>query len=189
VTEQTGGGFVVEEDGGGGGFVLEDAVLEEDYGGGFVHDDDARDEEGGGGFIPEDHGGGFVIEEDHANAVDHDTGVAQPRTEQPHTEYVQGRKDDTSTPTTENQDTMQVESTEPDHSLLGPADDSNAPLNEDAAAPSRMSPNPTIADPMTLEATATSPPGNDASPEDDQESLLSHDPDDEDAEPDWLESD
>ncbi|KAF7197211.1 DNA repair protein rhp41 [Pseudocercospora fuligena] len=65
-----GGGFFHSEDGG-GGFMVED-----DGGGEFVHEHNAKDDEGGGGFVVEDdQEGGFLNEENNSGNDDNEHRV------------------------------------------------------------------------------------------------------------------
>lgn len=201
---ETGGGFVAEEPeeadddpyGGGGGFLPEDTQEVHGSGGAFVpeHGGDENHDDGGGfaredgdagdmggGFLPEDgedgSGGGFVAED-----ADHD-----------------------STDGLFNEETQDVETHEvSDHLPTPDVKASNSETTKDITMVEDSSSKTTGTDIPTMQSsiiTNTTAPSHDISvveaneaavdheQDSDHGSLLSHDPEDDDAEPDWLESD
>jgi xeroderma pigmentosum group C-complementing protein len=182
---ETGGGFVPEEPGDGdqdhdsGGFVRED-LDPEDVGGGFIPENgDAEDV--GGGFVPEDGaddgGGGFLAED-----ADHD-----------------------STDGLFDEETQDAEIHEVgDHLSTADVKESNSGTNKEVTMVEDISSKTTGTEIPTMQSsiiTNTTAPSHDISvvevneaavdneQDSDHGSLLSHDPEDDDAEPDWLESD
>lgn len=192
----------------GGGFMREDETAEEDTGGGFLPEDGAGEaqEDLGGGFLPEGDadeqyggGGGFIVE-------DEDRGSTNGLFEDADQQKVQNA--DGNNPTSPASNTVADPKNIQD---LDPANHESSQLQSALKSESH-----TLALEGTLasnddgeafnantatmqEATATEPqsaiddtettPLADAEQESDRGSLLSHDPEDEDAEPDWLESD
>lgn len=189
---EEGGGFIPEDEGrstpeGGGGFVPED-------GGGFLPDD-------GGGFIPDEEevGGGFMREDTTAQQSVHHTPPKQPqdqqdqvvRTEAPpvvskspeaadalgepaQQQRSTGDQDEASQPVRAlAQEPGPTLNTQPQRSNIGQLD------SEGDAQPSRTK----ARSPKEVEQAADP---EQASSGDDADSLPSHDPEDEDAEPEWL---
>jgi xeroderma pigmentosum group C-complementing protein len=179
------GGFLPDADaeGAGGGFIHEnnDASAANEFSGGFVPDtaDSERAVENDGGFIPEndtalDSGGGFVPEVNE----DMSAGGFMPEEDVPE---VQSATQTTSKKM--NTDTKEgVRSIMPDEQ------------EEDTFDPNEME---DTFDPDDLETEIRALPREDSTgahkqgekEEDDHGSLLSHDPEDDDADPDWLYSD
>jgi xeroderma pigmentosum group C-complementing protein len=176
--DHDGGGFVREDgDAGdmGGGFLPDDGDAEE-VGGGFLPEDaDAQDM--GGGFLPEDGGdgggGGFVAEDADYDSTD-------------------GLFND------ETQDTGTHETGNPNHSLAPDVETSTSETNNDIAVVESTSTRlpgteaPTMQDSIitnTAPSNLETPVVEEDAADSDRGSLLSHDPEDDDAEPDWLESD
>ena len=204
-------GVVVEDDedeyvpdaadgGGGGGFLPEDAQAVHESSGGFVpaghgerneyHEDgsisreDGDADDMGGGHLPEDGGddgggGGFLSED-----ADHDS------------------TDGLFSEETQEAETRQAGS--PDHPPVPDVETSNSEvINNNITMDDSTSARPTGTDIPTMQETTTAniaAPNHDTSAvaensaatnenESDRDSLLSHDPEDDDAEPDWLESD
>lgn len=198
---ETGGGFVSAEYDGppddDRGIVNDEG--DEDYGGGFVPEhEDAGDE--GGGFLPDNDadgsGGGFVVEDGEHDSTD---GLFADDEAMPDAEINKAASP-------EADDDNDVESEQP-----GDLPEQNGPttmngentntasvkdLSTDRDAESIGADIPIVRSGVT---TTTAVPDHDnptsdkANAEDehdsDRGSLLSHDPEDEDAEPDWLESD
>ena len=211
-TENAGGGFMLEDGTDGpdcGGFVPDDdAAMNYEQGGGFVPEDIDNDGEGGG-FMVED----ADMAGDEADGAD---GFVRGANETP--KVVSGRGFDVSD-NLEMSGGLSVDEVEDNHmqqeattqKILAPLDE-NTPTetnlkpdvlestsdaytdgvhlrgNGDLLKDSRLSP-ATVADQCTTtpreEAHEGSQDGNDS----DRGSMMSHDPEDEDAEPDWLESD
>ncbi|KAK5162762.1 uncharacterized protein LTR77_011193 [Saxophila tyrrhenica] len=213
-SDEEGGGFLPDDsdnDITGGGF-LPSAVTQEGYGGGgFVPTDDGSRllqdglDEGGGGFLPDeeagpevddhvgnaagdflpvdgggsglekddhdDHGGGFVPDEDDMATEGNDghSQNLQPRNE-PHQELSRSANTPAEPPGEKqaSDQTDIITSATPNRRL--DADTTTRAINSSV----------TIA--------GTEPAASEAD-ESDRGSMLSHDPEDEDAEPDWLESD
>jgi xeroderma pigmentosum group C-complementing protein len=180
----SGGGFVSEQGGNedhddGGGFVREDGDAG-NMGGGFLPEDgDAQDT--GGGFLPDDggdgRGGGFLAED-----ADHDS------------------TDDLFDEKTQDAESHEVG----DHFPTPDVKASNSETAEDITMVEDSSSKTTGTDIPTMHSsiiTNTTAPSHDISvveadkaavdneQDSDRGSLLSHDPEDDDAEPDWLESD
>jgi len=174
--DHDGGGFVREDIGAeGGGFLPENGDAEE-VGGGFVPEA-ANAQDMGGGFLPDDggdgNGGGFIPED-----ADHDS--------------TDGLFND------ETQDTATHEARHPNHSPKPDVEASTSENNNDIAvveSTSTKSPGtdvPTMQDSIITNITAPAhetPVVDEEAADSDRGSLLSHDPEDDDAEPDWLESD
>lgn len=174
------GGFLPDADaeGMGGGFVHENNDPSEADGisGGFVP---AAADEAGGGFIPDDDtalesGGGFVPEvEDEMSAGGFlpDTDVPDPQPI-PKTASKEVRKDTEEEAGSIMPDKQEEDTFDPDEA-------------EDTFDPDEMD---TVINPLPRED-STGAHKQDEEEEDDYGSLLSHDPEDDDAEPDWLHSD
>jgi xeroderma pigmentosum group C-complementing protein len=206
--EETGGGFVPDDlpagESQGGRFLPEDGG---DHDGGFVHEDEGTDDVGGG-FVPEDvaeetGAGGFFPEEPKVGHEYDGSKVLDTSDKQPGDAAVldiiaDGNKttpdspvvlDDqkpsphakTQVPTPEEVNTATTENTT----------DVERPLTDDTSARGVQA--------STAQLSATEPetaaPLDDTSMNEDDEagsdrdSLISHDPEDDDVEPDWLESD
>ncbi|KAK5687841.1 hypothetical protein LTR17_026715 [Elasticomyces elasticus] len=193
------GGFMPEEDGGmagGGGFLAEDAG----DGGSFVLDSaeheheqgmaDAADHESGGGFLPD----ADALSPAHLDAS-HGTGVASSQAEAPAIasplKYIEAaemadeeNKDD---PATDHNHTIPgSHASQQAPNTLEDAQDEMEDGHQDAALPGSSK---EAESGFHTAANNISSAEGDAEAQSDQDSLLSHDPEDEDAEPDWLESD
>ena len=206
--EETGGGFVPDDlpagESQGGRFLPEDG---RDHDGGFVHEDEGTDDVGGG-FVPEDvaeetGAGGFFPEEPKVgheydgsevlDTSDKQLGdaavldiIADGNKTTPDSPVVLDDQKPsphakTQVPTPEEVNTATTENTT----------DVERPLTDDTSARGVQA--------STAQLSATEPetaaPLDDTSMNEDDEagsdrdSLISHDPEDDDAEPDWLESD
>jgi xeroderma pigmentosum group C-complementing protein len=195
-----------EDGGGGGGFLPEDAQEVHESGGGFVHEvpeqaggfdgggfvrEDGDAEDVGGGFLPEDGevepdegGGGLVVED--AEAEYHSTDDLFDEDAQDVTKSQQSGVELSGAVVSQLPD---VEAT---HNMV----DIHDTAVEDVSTGPTTTDAPTAQKPTTAENAAS---GHDTLAVDvtvakgehdsDRDSLLSHDPEDEDAEPDWLESD
>ncbi|KAK4958247.1 hypothetical protein LTR10_004673 [Elasticomyces elasticus] len=180
-----GGGFLVEGSGDDGGFMIDPAEDEREQGMA-----DAADHESGGGFLPD----ADALSPAHLD-VSHDTGVAGSqaggRTITSPSKHID-----------ENAAKLANRDAEDDHIytmiISGPHASQQAPSTPDGAQDELKDrqQNMTLPDsPKEAEGVIDTAPNSVLSAEDDveaqsdQDSLLSHDPEDEDAEPDWLESD
>jgi xeroderma pigmentosum group C-complementing protein len=196
--EETGGGFVPDElptdEDQGGGFFPEDNG---DSGGGFVREGESEGmDESGGGFVPEDvtdetGAGGFLAEELGVLETDDNLPTDVPMSD------ITGADNKT---TPELPDVLDDQKLSSDAITQAPTPDeintataknaTNAELSTSARA---------VEAPRTQQLatqSGTSAPLDDTSTNEDVESnnsdrnsLISHDPEDDDAEPDWLESD
>ena len=154
-----GGGFVADDEG--GGFVREDGFDDDGGGGGgFVADDD---EDMQGGVGTDGGGGGFIVEHGENEMPESQQANGEAKADAIHTP-----------PTTDNHET-EITSTA-DVSMANGAD---GEVSEDADDTPRAS--------HTVGAEVAA--AESSVDESDRGSMLSHDPEDEDAEPDWLESD
>jgi len=192
--------------GGGGGFLPEDAQEVHETGGGFVPERPegaekvGEDYGGGGGFVREDRDaenmrGGFLSEDGEDEADMSGGGFVAEDADHDSTDDLFGE---------ETRDTETHEASDLDHSPASNVEASNSKTNNNVAAVEYTPTRPTGADIPTMQASkisATAAPDHDtplvsdnhpaADDENDSDrgSLLSHDPEDDDAEPDWLESD
>lgn len=180
----TSGGFVPAEDEGGGGFFAEDA---DDEGGGFVADDG---EDGGGGFLSaNDHGGGFLPAGDqnsteslldkgkkgddyHPSEHDHEAVVPEVNSDDDGGGFLPDAYEQMAV-ATESCQAVGVEAPVSNAHEQDPAPEQEPEASQTTAA--------------RMEEAGGQASENDAN--DDNSSLPSHDPEDDDAEPDWLESD
>ena len=196
--EGEGGGFVVDEGDSGGGFVVDD----DDGGGGFMQEDVLeRDGGGGGGFAPEDGGddgaSGFLPDE----AESHDTEADVVRHEGDGQTSGRLESDNAagSVPDQTQQHAALADPAAVDDKMddgLFAAGHGDSPLTR---------PIPTDGDSVDGTSAAAGHHTREAGggltgimgagdaeaegDESDRGSMLSHDPEDEDAEPDWLDSD
>jgi xeroderma pigmentosum group C-complementing protein len=179
---QDGGGFLPDADveGMGGGFVHENnhAPAADEFGGGFVPEaiDSEPNDDTGGGFIPDDDdtlesGGGFVPEVDDEMSA----GGFVPETT-PEAQLI-------------DQTASKAAHTEADQAGIIMPDKQE----EDTSDPDEVE---DTFDPDEMDTGIKALPREDSTgahkqeeEEDDHGSLLSHDPEDDDAEPDWLNSD
>ncbi|KAM0723805.1 hypothetical protein Q7P37_000795 [Cladosporium fusiforme] len=204
---ENGGGFIPAEDAGNeGGFMQDES--NGDVGqseGGFMPEGNVDDDGGGGGFIPDDadrdnmNGGGFITENEKVTEratsedVDEDDlfgeSISEKNGKTPELmTYEPTPVSDGITTARNNTTAAQMQSTD---SL----DASNeAQLTNAQSTPEQQPSPPEPAASKNGEALLQSDNnapeelhGNDG--DEDADSLLSHDPEDEDAEPDWLESD
>ncbi|KAK4901676.1 hypothetical protein LTR27_001448 [Elasticomyces elasticus] len=191
-----GGGFVPEETGGmagGGGFLAEDA----DDGGGFLVDmaeneheqdvADAADHESGGGFLPD----ADAPHLDASHGIDAAGGQAEAPTIAPPFKHIDelAAKMANGDDEDDHNHTMVVPESHTSQqapSTLDGAQDEMKDGQQDVALPGSPKEAEGVID--TASNIILSAEG-DAEAQSDQDSLLSHDPEDEDAEPDWLESD
>ncbi|KAK5701765.1 hypothetical protein LTR97_004583 [Elasticomyces elasticus] len=180
-----GGGFLAEDSGDGGGFMVDPAENEHEQGMA-----DAADHESGGGFLP-DADASSPAHLDASHGTDVAGGQAEAPTLAPPFRHIDenaakmangGHEDD------HNHTTVVPKphaSQQPPRPLNG-TQDAMKDGQQDVAL---------LGSPKEAEdAIDTAPNGmlsaeGDAEVQSDQDSLLSHDPEDEDAEPDWLESD
>ncbi|TKA68220.1 hypothetical protein B0A49_09251, partial [Cryomyces minteri] len=180
-TEEEGGGFVRDED--------EPSELLDDYGGGFIpeeREDDAKMEGGGGGFVvgeptaqTEEGGGGFVVEgsRDRDIEIGDATGLLDSRAS-PANSHVQKPEVMTSTAPTRPLTPNNGTSDEQGHEMLAAESRASATIPREPRPPSEhLLVPPSEPDPY--------------SSADERGSLLSHDPEEEDADVDvdWLSSD
>ncbi|KAH0536931.1 hypothetical protein FGG08_006233 [Glutinoglossum americanum] len=185
-----GGGFIPEEgnslfgDGGGGGFIPgEDdttaAAAEED---GFLSDD-----AGGGGFIPEEGDTTAIAAEADPLLDDPDGGGFIPKKG---TMVTTTTKETDSPFATANRGGFIPNDDPPPSNTSPPPATTNPdvpPSEENTDAPTRASPDEEPRGPP--QRRATTPADSDEDDTSEQSSLISHDPEDDDAEPDWLLSD
>lgn len=172
-----GGGFLPEADNEDGGFVREDEN-EDDMGGGFVPEDGMGDDEGGGGFLVENAEAELPGDRRLVNdATMLDAEMAQ---EDDMTAKENSPTATELTPPSARTD-QRPASTERQTGTGTGLVDADTPSMQDSAAPA---PAP-VAVPLAPTANEKEVTDNDS----DHGSLLSHDPEDDDAEPDWLESD
>lgn len=202
-----------QHDGGsGGGFVPDDAeatedqggfVADEDMGGGFIPDDEAQQDYGGGGFLPDDdEGGGFVPRANPNNGDDggggfipeDDDNVEALGDADDHAHIASNDLEGGGFLPDADEDVRSAPDERVDHDepIDQPEIAAAGPSNPPEASADPIDDRNTISVTEVVDATSQKIPlaedeGEDA--EDDRGSLLSHDPDDEDAEPDWLESD
>jgi xeroderma pigmentosum group C-complementing protein len=205
---ETGGGFAPEEPGeanddyhgGGGGFLPEDTQEGHGSGGGFVpeHGEDQEHDDGGGGFVREDGdagdmGGGFLPEDGEGEADGSGGG------------FLAEDADHDSTDGLFNEETQDAGTHEDgDHLPTPDVKESNSETTKDVTMVEDSSSKTTGTDIPTMQSaiiTNITVPSHDFSvveaneaavdheQDSDHGSLLSHDPEDDDAEPDWLESD
>lgn len=189
VAEESGGGLVAEDGDGGGGFMAEDDDM---GGGGFVAEVNDHgvggfvpEEEGeGGGFIPDicinqgSDGGGFTVDEedrrpdheeasskgnDESNAIEQDGDTIMSEASRPACKADEEQSEPVNQPSTTSTTDQQTETQE------------QVEWQVHGVAEAQIHQWPTDVD--------------DEEDESDRGSMLSHDPEDEDAEPDWLESD
>lgn len=189
--EETSGGFVADnlpsDEGQGGGFLPED---DGDQSGGFEREGEAPDEFGGG-FVPEDvadetGAGGFLVEDNNPpgdvamldiagddNKTTSDLpSVHDDPNPSPHATTKGPAPDKTDTATTK-------ETTSIERSLT--VNTSAQTTHASTVQPSTIEPGPVPLDDTSM--------NEDVEINSDRDSLISHDPEDDDAEPDWLESD
>lgn len=146
---------------------------------------EAANNDGGGGFLPEgsDNGGGFMIEDDKTDASVEASGGG----------FLQVNDQDIpkATEIPADQPAAAIHETETHTALDAPV---TRELHDSVDADMDTELQNTVAEPSVMSPLQQRTPihTEDHSSEDEEEdkgSLLSHDPDDEDAEPDWLESD
>ena len=213
---ESGGGFVPEghggedEDDNGGGFVREDAQEVHESGGGFVPEVSGTERYNGGGFLREDGGaddmgGGFLPEDGDAEIMG---GGFLPENggDGSGGDFLAEDADHDSTDGLFNEETQESETHQAGSQDHPPAPDvevSNSEVKGDIAVVEDIATRPTGTDTPTMQETTTADiaaPNHDTSVvadkspvedenDTDHSSLLSHDPEDDDAEPDWLESD
>ncbi|KAF2171528.1 hypothetical protein M409DRAFT_63763 [Zasmidium cellare ATCC 36951] len=183
---EDGGGFVPEDHGPGkkGGFIVDDG--RDDGGGGFLLLPDAEDDDGAGGFLPEEgqdrQAGGFLPDEP---AVDDTTKVASDYEGLIHTSNANdGHEDDD-----DDDDDLFSERPIPTGAEESAAPDGDAPGMNDASASSPKRTNDGIDVDMKDHGEEKKESMEEVEVDSDRASLPSHDSEDEDAEPDWLDSD
>jgi len=199
--EETGGGFVPDylqaDESQGGGFLLEGAG---DHGGGFVHEGESVDELGGG-FVPETiadetGAGGFLVEE---SGIGNDDGGTSGDPSQD-VAMLDATGDDNRT-ITDLPGTLDERKPSPDMTTQTPASDEGNTLMTNttnaeqllaevtsARAPQRQT-TQSASEQETVVPLDNTSMNEDVGSNSDRDSLISHDPEDDDAEPDWLESD
>lgn len=197
INHDRGGGFVVDDDMG-GGFLPDDEAQDDHGAGGFFPDNHGGggflpDDNGGGGFVPDDvvadgeggEGGSFIEPEASTNLLDDGGGgfIAEEEGLSSNGHGQQAAED------IEGGGFLPEASPEravyPTHEPADPASKSSQ-----SAAPPEGSREPTATTMSIRDADIETESVNAVvEDDDDRGSLLSHDPDDEDAEPDWLESD
>lgn len=205
-----------DDGGGGGGFLPEDAQEVHESGGGFVPEgpgEGDKDYNDGGGFVREDHheaqmGGEFLPE--HGDAQDM-VGGFLPENGGDEADgsgggFVVDDADHDSTDSLFDEEAQTAEThVTGGHSRAPGFEGSNSETNDNVTAVESTPTRPTGTDVPTMHAsiiTNTAAPDHDTSVvevkeaavvddehDSDRGSLLSHDPEDDDAEPDWLESD
>jgi xeroderma pigmentosum group C-complementing protein len=192
--EETGGGFVADESQGGGFLPEDDGSL----GGGFVHEDERTDEMGGG-FVPEDvadetGAGGFLAEE---------SGVLETNDDPPGSVAMLDTTRDDDKPESDFPGVLDDQKPSPDAKTRVPIpDEINTATTEivtdiersktvDASALATQAPTAqqSITEPGTAASLGDTIMNENVEGDSDRDSLISHDPEDDDAEPDWLESD
>ncbi|KAK3648402.1 hypothetical protein LTR56_007519 [Elasticomyces elasticus] len=181
-----GGGFLAEDFGDGGGFLVEEAGDEERQ---DVPDDNGHQD--GGGFLPD--ADADALSPAHLD-VSHDTGVAGNEAEGP-TVASPSKHIDEKAANMANGDDEDDSATYRDHAIPESHASQQAPSTLDSAQDERkddqrnidLPENPKEADDLAPDSMLSAE--DDPEAQSDQDSLLSHDPEDEDAEPDWLESD
>jgi xeroderma pigmentosum group C-complementing protein len=198
--EETGGGFVPDDlpagESEGGGFLPEG---DGDQGGDFLHEDEGTDEMGGG-FVPEDvadetGAGGFLAEE---------SGVLDTNDDPPRDAAMLDTTGDDSEPRPDLPGGLDDHKPSPDAKNRVPIPDeiNNNATTEivtniersrtvDASALATQAPTEhhSITEPGTAAPLGDTIMNEDVEGDSDRGSLISHDPEDDDAEPDWLESD
>ncbi|WPH01063.1 Hypothetical protein R9X50_00389800 [Acrodontium crateriforme] len=180
-----------DDDGGGGGFVVDPIEIDrDDIGGGFIPDtaNDHDLAEEGGGFIPdtthasESERGGFIPENSPEQETKPSTTLAPPNEHTPQEAksenlHIQNQMDVEPSPPKESSNSSSFEN-DKDSSLS----------NTNTTA--RVSHQPSkMAVPEKVDEEEEDEEDEKENESSDCGSLLSHDPEDEDAEPDWLESD
>jgi xeroderma pigmentosum group C-complementing protein len=210
---EPGGGFLHDayDEEAGGGFVPDDLPADESQGGGFLPEDDGDQ---GGGFMVEGEGtgelgGGFVPEnvtdETGADGFLAEESVVLETTDDPPEDVAMldtTGDDNKTTPDLPGVLDDQDQKPSPDATTHVPAPDelNTATINNATNAERSLTKN--TAAPATQASTeqlSTIQPGGaylddtsmngDVEGDSDRDSLISHDPEDDDAEPDWLESD
>lgn len=190
--EDAGGGFIPEE---GGGFVPEDAGgFFADNGGGFVPEEDepvAEDE--GGGFVPDelDEGGGFIQDE---TTEDPPASVPQPTsTTKLHANLPKNKRSKAPRYELIVVPNKSKSVTEGEHLARPPktgldGSSATAPITVDSSANggSKSASVDIISRPPSPPQASQSPPAPYSDSEIEKGSLLSEDPEDEDAIPEWL---
>ncbi|KAI7365755.1 Rad4-domain-containing protein, partial [Hortaea werneckii] len=205
-TAGEGGGFFNHEDGegegDGGGFLAPDEEGEALGGGGFLAGDDGA---GDGGFETENlQGGGFLPElnEQQYESVREGSKGEAIRNEGPNdlSEFPEHQHtasnipdpnaDDLEPPTRPPIALSETSATaQEDNSARDPATPSTSlAAHQTAKSPHQNEGKPSAAENYAAEEKAEEERGGGESSSEDRGSLLSHDPEDEDAEPDWLES-
>lgn len=201
-----GGGFLPEDDHGqDGGFVRDEGDGEAgQLGGGFVPEDDA-DDMGGGGFIPEAashdgvEGGGFLVKDNQTAERGSSEDIAGEdlfgeSVPEEHNDMSQSSdQGSVSLPDATNSagnDTARQEQ-QPSESVGVNEQDhiTNAKSTKQEEEHSHAEPEESSSAAAALQDDNNNAPAADEEDDADADSLLSHDPEDEDAEPDWLESD
>jgi xeroderma pigmentosum group C-complementing protein len=206
----SGGGFVPEahETGPGEGHDATNGEGDEDYGGGFMREDEGA-EDMGGGFLPEHGGdeadgaggGGFVVEDTGYDSTDdlfdehtQEAGVNTAGDLDVSTNERPGVAND--------EHLVELLSADSDVLPIPEVQVTDSEMHAGGTAVESMSTEPTGADASTVQdsnitddaalrtnATVVDTTAVEGEHDSDRDSLLSHDPEDEDAEPDWLESD
>lgn len=208
--QETGGGFIPEENSG-QSYDVADGQGNENDGGGFIREDEREDVgDIGGGFLPEEaedeadgSGGGFLVEDAGYESADglfaddesmHDDGNEKAE------DFDASKNDQANVAGSEHPDLSQPAAADVPSVQGGEATASG--INAKTSIVENTSTGPTVANAPTVQqsmaADITAADHNplvvdrtDAEEQHDSDhgSLLSHDPEDEDAEPDWLESD
>jgi xeroderma pigmentosum group C-complementing protein len=206
--EETGGGFVADDPPAdelqGGGFLLEDVG---DHDGGFVHEDEGTDDVGGG-IVPEDvaeetGAGGFFAEEPEVGHEYDGSKVLDTSDKQPGDAAMLDIIADGNKTTPDSPVVLDDHKPSPDAKTQVPTpEEAMTASTEIATNAGRSVTDDTSArgaQALTSQFSAIEPEitaplddtsmNEDVGASSDRDSLISHDPEDDDAEPDWLESD
>ncbi|KAI7509025.1 Rad4-domain-containing protein [Hortaea werneckii] len=206
-TAGEGGGFFSNEDGegedGGGGFLVPDEEGEDMGGGGFLAEDDGEEDggfeaeslQGGGGFLPDasEQSNEFVREEGRGEPIRNDgsTNLSESSQQQHATSNVpKPNAHGLQAPIRPTIALSEASALAQEDTGAKDATSQSVPLTRDHPKdPPHQQAEPSAENiPAKAKGEETAEEGGEESQSDDRGSLLSHDPEDEDAEPDWLES-
>ncbi|KAI7157500.1 Rad4-domain-containing protein [Hortaea werneckii] len=211
-TAGEGGGFFSNEDGegdgGGGGFLVPDEEEGEEVGGGgFLAGDDSAGDEGefkaenfqGGGFLPDASEQQYesVREESRGEAIENEgsTNLSESPERQHTTSNVPNRNADDLNPSirppitfSESGTTAQEDTGIKDTATPSPSRAAHKTAKSPHGQEEAFADNNAVEEKEEEEEEREEGGGGEESSSEDRGSLLSHDPEDEDAEPDWLES-
>ncbi|KAK3691464.1 hypothetical protein LTR37_018661 [Vermiconidia calcicola] len=203
-----GGGFMpnggLEDGERGGGFVPEEDAVGDGSGGGFMPKDAATSDGGGGGFLPEDmdmadgengSDGGFIGDKDMVEEVEEETILGNGDADTWSPDPASSHEPPVHQLVDENDDTIMADSTgdrerHTDHQTQSPEILEEQPVDQPEASRATIGTEPfDNGQDQDGERNPLVPSLAQDEEESDRGSMLSHDPEDEDAEPDWLDSD